>query len=215
MITGVSEGRAARMPGGPLPLFMGPSDVSEALAPPPRAASTGQPECPTCDGRPPLATFRRYEAVTYEPLRFCERCHGFWARGDSLSRGVADPYADHPALRQVPVEPRCKPCFGRLDETLHCRKCKQPLTEIPCPACNVTMSRVRQDGVLLDICSPCEGVWFETGELPRLYGLTGMPPTLLERMGPPPSAEPEMEPGGWGIVIPELIALALRFLPLR
>jgi hypothetical protein len=49
-----------------------------------------------------------------------------------------------------------------------------------------------------------------------MFGLTGYPPTLLERMGPPPSlaSGSEETPAGWGVVIPELIALALRFLPL-
>jgi hypothetical protein len=78
------------------------------------------------------------------------------------------------------------------------------------------MVRAKQDGVLLDACTPCAGIWFETGELPRMFGLTGYPPTLLERMGPPPSLADGREetPAGWGVVIPELIALALRFLPL-
>jgi Zn-finger nucleic acid-binding protein len=78
------------------------------------------------------------------------------------------------------------------------------------------MVRTKQDGVLLDSCAPCSGIWFETGELPRMFGLTGYPPTLLERMGPPPGRldESGARQGGWGVFIPDLIAIALRFLPL-
>lgn len=180
----------------------------------PRKASLASPACPTCEGNPLLERFPRYEVVTYEPLRYCFRCHGFWARGDSLSRGVADPYSDHPALRSVPHNPRCKSCFGRIDDEMKCRKCREPLPEIPCPACAQPMKRVRRDSILLDICETCTGIWFETGELPALYGRTGGPPSLLARAAAASGADmPAPGEGTRGVDIADIVSVALMFLP--
>jgi Zn-finger nucleic acid-binding protein len=174
-----------------------------------QAESTGSPVCPSCERRPPLERFPRYQVVTYEPLRYCPFCHGFWARGDSLARGVADPYSQHPALRHMPVT-ACKACGKRLDENLNCTKCDWVAPALDCPSCREPMHRVKTGGVVLDICGSCEGIWFETGEINALYGLSNRPASLIATMFPQASECDGLE----GIDVADIIALAITFLPL-
>lgn len=37
-----------------------------------------------------------------------------------------------------------------------------------CPNCNVGMTNVQRDGVEIDICPQCRGVWLDRGELEKL-----------------------------------------------
>ncbi|MNJ44295.1 TFIIB-type zinc ribbon-containing protein [Paenibacillus bouchesdurhonensis] len=40
-----------------------------------------------------------------------------------------------------------------------------------CPVCNdVRMREVEKDGVLIDVCPDCKGVWLDRGELEKLLG---------------------------------------------
>ncbi len=194
-----------------MPKVPGLPDVLGAVAQPataPRGASKGTATCPSCARKPLLERFPRYETVTYEPLMYCPFCYGFWARGDSLSRGVADPYSDHPALRQVPVS-RCKACAGPLDPEQKCRKCGKVAPLLECPSCGKTMMRARTRGITLDMCTDCKGVWFETGEICAMFDLASEPSSFLERIAPP---TPEGQ--GFGInEVADLIGLALAFLP--
>ena len=50
-----------------------------------------RPGCPVCAEHAPMLELPRYELLTDKPLLYCGQCYGFWAAGDSLARGVADP----------------------------------------------------------------------------------------------------------------------------
>ncbi|MFD3261788.1 zf-TFIIB domain-containing protein [Paenibacillus lentus] len=40
-----------------------------------------------------------------------------------------------------------------------------------CPVCNdVRMREVEKDGVMIDVCPDCKGVWLDRGELEKLLG---------------------------------------------
>ncbi|GGA51792.1 zf-TFIIB domain-containing protein [Paenibacillus physcomitrellae] len=40
-----------------------------------------------------------------------------------------------------------------------------------CPVCHdVRMKEVQKDGVLIDVCPECKGVWLDRGELDKLLG---------------------------------------------
>lgn len=137
--------------------------------------------CPACEGRPALEVFRRYELITVEPLRYCPRCHGFWAAGDSLARGVADAGVDHSAVLAAQAPARCRSCFGRLTEDEVCRKCGKRLPLYDCPACGHQMERRKEGAVTLDACAPCRGTWFDVGEVAAVYGLRPAP-TAMEKV---------------------------------
>lgn len=163
--------------------------------------------CPACEGQPPLAVFRRYELVTVEPLWHCERCLGFWAAGDSLSRGVADPGSGHVAVLAAQAPPRCRSCFGRLNPEGACRKCGKTLPRYDCPACCAAMARRQEGGVTLDACAVCRGTWFDTGEIAAVYGLKPAPTAMTKAYG-------ELEPvEEGGLIMSALSIVARLFLP--
>ena len=149
----------------PLPLF----ETSELVHASPPSAPAGPMRCPYCADPPQLEVFRRYETITYESLRFCPRCYGFWAARDSLARGVADPGQEHPALRALPLPPRCRTCAGRLDEDETCRECGKKLPRLDCPSCGKQMQRTEKASIKLDACGECHGVWFDGGEINAVY----------------------------------------------
>jgi Zn-finger nucleic acid-binding protein len=122
-------------------------------------------------GHPPMQPFPRYELVSADPFLFCGRCYGFWAEGDALARGVADAGYVHPALDAAVAPRRCKKCFGHLKPNNECAKCGEAPDVYRCPACSKPMERLEQAGVHLDRCNPCNGTWFDTGEIARVYRL--------------------------------------------
>jgi Zn-finger nucleic acid-binding protein len=134
-----------------------------------RAAAPAPLSCPFWDHHPPLETLRRYELVTNTPLRYCPNCYGFWAAGDSLAGGVADPYDDHPALRAGPPPRRCRACHGHLKPNGDCTKCKRPLPPATCPSCRKPMARFERKGITVDGCDTCHGIWFDMGEITAVF----------------------------------------------
>lgn len=158
-----------------------------------------------------MSVLRRYELQTIDPLRFCQNCYGFWAVGDSLSRGVADPGTGHPALEQSMAPRRCRACHGRLKPDHTCRECGQPLPTLSCPACGQPMQRMEKDGILLDQCAPCRGVWFDIGEIVAVYSL--VPAQGLAASTVDEHAHDD-EPPAWAVALGVASRAILPFLPL-
>jgi len=42
------------------------------------------------------------------------------------------------------------------------------MTALNCPVCRAYFNEVLRDGILIDICSQCRGVWLDRGELEKL-----------------------------------------------
>jgi Zn-finger nucleic acid-binding protein len=42
------------------------------------------------------------------------------------------------------------------------------MTAINCPVCQASCKEVIKDGILIDICTQCKGVWLDRGELEKL-----------------------------------------------
>jgi len=42
------------------------------------------------------------------------------------------------------------------------------MTPVDCPVCRAPFTEILTDGVLIDICTRCSGVWLDRGELERL-----------------------------------------------
>src|SRR3546814_18460277 len=61
-----------------------------------------------------------------------------------------------------------------------------------CPVCKVTLSISERQGVEIDFCPQCRGVWLDRGELDQIIerSETAMPP--------PPRAESREDPQPWG-----------------
>jgi Zn-finger nucleic acid-binding protein len=173
----------------------------------------GGPPCPYCAEHPPMQKFWRYEVQTMDPLYCCPKCYGFWATGDSLARGVADPAsAYHPALAQAMAPKRCRACHGRLKPEGTCRKCGESLPLLTCPACSKPMERFEKDGVTLDQCGPCRGTWFDVGEITAVYSIA--PPQGLAASTVDEHATDDL-PSGWMMALDIASRLAFPFLPIR
>ncbi len=45
------------------------------------------------------------------------------------------------------------------------------MTGLLCPTCQTPFREVLRDGVLVDVCTQCRGVWLDRGELEKLLAL--------------------------------------------
>jgi len=42
---------------------------------------------------------------------------------------------------------------------------------LDCPICQKTLDRIEKDGLTLDACKPCRGVWFDNHEIAQIWNL--------------------------------------------
>ena len=58
-----------------------------------------------------------------------------------------------------------------------------------CPKCNIPLSMSDRQGVEIDFCPQCRGVWLDRGELDKIIeragAVTGAPPARAAGSGPP------------------------------
>lgn len=45
------------------------------------------------------------------------------------------------------------------------------MTVIDCPVCHAAFKEVVNEGVLIDICTECRGIWLDRGELEKLMDI--------------------------------------------
>ncbi len=45
------------------------------------------------------------------------------------------------------------------------------MSAITCPVCQGAFREVLREGILIDVCTQCKGVWLDRGELEKLIGL--------------------------------------------
>jgi Zn-finger nucleic acid-binding protein len=57
-----------------------------------------------------------------------------------------------------------------------------------CPKCHAGMMSFRRDGVAIDQCGACRGVFLDEGALSRLIDSPGAPPPVVP---PPPNGYPK------------------------
>ena len=70
-----------------------------------------------------------------------------------------------------------------------------------CPKCNVLLSMMERQGVEIDYCPQCRGVWLDRGELDKIIERTApapVAPAVPVAAPPAPGAPPPMPPPAQG-----------------
>lgn len=68
------------------------------------------------------------------------------------------------------------------------------MSVLTCPVCQGTMREVERQGVLIDTCTQCRGVWLDRGELEKLAGaLSGPSPQRFAAAEPQTRPQPPRE----------------------
>ena len=117
-------------------------------------------ECPKCHG-----AMESVEFGTDVEIKRCSGCAGLYCERQTLQRmpdeWLADTVLDNGSAAEG----------ARHNE----------IRDIPCPGCGTTMDRVQdqeQSHIILDVCSACEGVFLDAGELTDMKTVTLMDQVL-------------------------------------
>jgi Zn-finger nucleic acid-binding protein len=109
-------------------------------------------------------------------LDHCLRCGGVWfERGEVQQLAVSSPrdlWSKIAPRTDVP-KPPCpgRGCGAPLDrDAEHCGACGRK-NVINCPLCDDPMERRTTNGLTLDLCRRCQGVWFDNKELSAIWTL--------------------------------------------
>ena len=73
------------------------------------------------------------------------------------------------------------------------------------------MERFENDGITLDQCAGCKGVWLDMGEIVRAYGL---PPIQGRAASTTDEGAADDEPPGWLFALTIAARVVLPYLPL-
>jgi uncharacterized protein len=67
-----------------------------------------------------------------------------------------------------------------------------PAVGMPCPVCKVALTMSERQGVEIDYCPQCRGVWLDRGELDKILERSAAeaPPAL---QAPPPPQQPQAQ----------------------
>ena len=104
----------------------------------------------------------------------CKRCGGVWLEYGEVRGLRAQPA---PALwnavarRKSEALPPCHSCHAPFRRDLDaCPSCGWK-NVLDCPACDRPMKRETRDGLHLDVCRRCKGIWFDHHELDAIWNV--------------------------------------------
>lgn len=142
-----------------------------------RLHTVGQPlearlPCPVCLIAMEKATLRG--AAGALTLDHCTRCGGVWFERGEVQQLAGRPTAElwaQIAPRADQARPLCHGCNTPLDRDLaNCGTCGRA-NLLACPHCDEQMTRREHEGLALDVCQRCRGVWFDHHELATIWKL--------------------------------------------
>ncbi len=126
--------------------------------------------CPVCLGVP----LAKATVLTNKELQldYCRRCGGMWFdRGevDQLSKCNPKALKTTILLTQEADRMRCHSCQASIDRSSDsCPACGW-LNRISCPVCASELKSTKQGKLTLDVCSKCQGIWFDNTELAQIW----------------------------------------------
>ncbi|PKM99105.1 MAG: hypothetical protein CVU78_08040 [Elusimicrobia bacterium HGW-Elusimicrobia-2] len=105
-------------------------------------------DCPKCKK---VLTEGIFADVVYHK---CESCGGFWFDKDELK------------------EIKKQKDWFKLDSGITCAVSKSYRGELKCPRCDEalhTIEYAQESGIKVDVCSECDGLWLDAGELKAIH----------------------------------------------
>jgi Zn-finger nucleic acid-binding protein len=129
--------------------------------------------CPVCIGARMVKV--RPEPAKALTLDHCRRCGGIWFdAGEVAALRAASPQTlwAHVALSQEAFRMKCHACLAsfRRNEAA-CPACGWH-NVLECPRDGAPMARIERDGLTVDVCKRCRGVWFDNVELAEVWNRT-------------------------------------------
>jgi len=107
-------------------------------------------------------------------LDYCRRCGGVWFdAGEVRALREAQPkgLGSSVELRETAFRMPCHTCHAPMDRDAEsCPACGWK-NRLDCPICQKTLDRIEKDGLTLDACKPCRGVWFDNHEIAQIWNL--------------------------------------------
>ena len=126
--------------------------------------------CPVCLGVP--LNKLRLKAQGDLLLDYCQRCGGIWFDAGEipqLRRYHPQVLWRHIVLHDKQYNMTCHACYGRIPRhASHCPACRWR-NVIDCPVCALPLRPLERDGLKLDLCQACKGVWFDNIELAEIW----------------------------------------------
>ena len=126
--------------------------------------------CPVCLG----ATLQKSTIRDSAPLTldYCKRCGGIWfdhGEVQRLRRFKAEQLWQVVAQMEGVHRMHCHSCTALLERGADkCMDCGW-VVELDCPSCGTPMQSAEYEGVRLDVCRKCRGVWFDRHELAEIW----------------------------------------------
>ncbi len=77
----------------------------------------------------------------------------------------------------------------------------RPHEGLPCPVCRVDLVMSDRQGIEIDYCPKCRGVWLDRGELDKIIERSAAETSQVSQQrssAPPSSSEAPSAPGPWG-----------------
>jgi Zn-finger nucleic acid-binding protein len=124
-------------------------------------------ECPACLG----LALNRNAVAQATTLDHCGRCGGTWIPRTQIDRLRAVPTETVRAMitRAGDAGFLCHSCHTPMDrDAASCSACKWS-NALECPSCGKGLERTTAQGVSVDVCRRCEGVWLDHHELWSLW----------------------------------------------
>ena len=105
-------------------------------------------------------------------IDYCIKCYGIWFDKGEVEKMYhlnANVLAEKVTLKSRIFKMKCHSCFNFMDRNSNnCQNCNWE-NIIDCPICKKPLDVSLNEGIKLDYCNNCMGVWFDNIELSTIW----------------------------------------------